>query len=174
MYVWELVLLSIIFVFTECLVILWMDTSKDKGLYIISVMVTFMMVFIQSSLYWDKEIQNVIGWILTYGFIALCLFNLAGGEKKKPYVSRIMWLETVAAVILTVAMFPHFDKKVISDRSLAARNKLFLEYNYDSEEQGLVNIVNLLKNSGKTDDEIIETLTREFGLDYNEALAYTK
>ena len=153
MYVWELVLLSIIFVFTECLVVLWMDTSKDKGLYIISVMVTFMMVFIQSSLY---------------------LFSLAGGEKKKPHVSRIMWLETVAAVILAVAMFPHFDKKVISDRSLAARNKLFLEYNYDSEEQGLANIVNLLKNSGKTDDEIIETLTREFGLDYNDAEAYTK
>lgn len=174
MYVWELVLLSILFVFANLSILLFMDTEKDKGMYCISVVVTVALVTIQNFLYWDKEIQNVIGWILTYGFIALCLFNLAGGEKKKPHVSRIMWLETVAAVILTVAMFPHFDKKVISDRSLAARNKLFLEYNYDSEEQGLINIVNLLKNSGKTDDEIIETLTREFGLDYNEALAYTK
>ena len=174
MYVWELVLLSILFVFANLSILLFMDTEKDKGMYCISVVVTVALVTIQNFLYWDKEIQNVIGWILTYGFIALCLFNLAGGEKKKPHVSRSMWLETVAAVILTVAMFPHFDKKVISDRSLAARNKLFLEYNYDSEEQGLINIVNLLKNSGKTDDEIIETLTREFGLDYNEALAYTK
>ena len=174
MYVWELVLLSILFVFANLSILLFMDTEKDKGMYCISVVVTVALVTIQNFLYWDKEIQNVIGWILTYGFIALCLFNLAGGEKKKPHVSRIMWLETVAAVILTVAMFPHFDKKVISDRSLAARNKLFLEYNYDSEEQGLANIVNLLKNSGKTDDEIIETLTREFGLDYNDAEAYTK
>ena len=63
---------------------------------------------------------------------------------------------------------------MISDRSFVARNKIFLEYNYDSEEQGMANSVNLLRRSGKTDDEIIKTLTREFGLDYNEALAYTK
>lgn len=174
MYVWELVLLSILFVFANLSILLFMDTAKDKGMYCISVIVTVALVMIQNFLYWDKEIQNVIGEICIYVIASVFVFSLAGGEKKKPHVSRIMWLETVAAVILAVAMFPHFDKKVISDRSLAARNKLFLEYNYDSEEQGLANIVNLLKNSGKTDDEIIETLTREFGLDYNDAEAYTK
>ena len=63
---------------------------------------------------------------------------------------------------------------MISDRSFVARNKIFLEYNYDSEEQGIARSADLLRRAGKTDDEIIKTLIRYFGLDYNDAEAYIR
>ena len=95
-------------------------------------------------------------------------FSLAGGEKKNPRIGRIVLVESLAITC------QHFDKKAISDRSFIARNKIFLGYNYDSEEQGIANSVNLLRGSGKTDDEIIKTLIRYFGLDYNDAKAYVR
>ncbi len=174
MYVWELVLLSILFVFANLSILLFMDTEKDKGMYCISVVVTVALVTIQNFLYWDKEIQNVIGEICIYVIAGVFAFSLAGGEKKNPRIGRIVLVESLAIVILVAITCQHFDKKVISDRSFVARNKIFLEYNYDSEEQGMANSVNLLRRSGKTDDEIIKTLTREFGLDYNDAEAYVR
>ena len=144
MYVWELVLISILFVFANLSILLFMDTEKDKGMYCI------------------------------YVIAGVFAFSLAGGEKKNPRIGRIVLVESLAIIILVAITCPHFDKKVISDRSFVARNKIFLEYNYDSEEQGIANSVNLLRRSGKTDDEIIKTIIRYFGLDYNDAKAYIR
>lgn len=174
MYVWELVLLSILFVFANLSILLFMDTEKDKGMYCISVVVTVALVTIQNFLYWDREIQNVIGEICIYVIAGVFAFSLAGGEKKNLRIGRIVLVESLAIIILVAITCPHFDKKVISDRSFVARNKIFLEYNYDSEEQGIANSVNLLRGSGKTDNEIIKTLIRYFGLDYNDAEAYVR
>lgn len=174
MYVWELVLLSILFVFANLSILLFMDTEKDKGMYCISVIVTVALVMIQNFLYWDKEIQNVIGEICIYVIAGVFAFSLAGGEKKNPRVGRIALVESLAIVILITITCPHFDKKVISDRSFVARNKTFLEYNYDSEEQGIAYLVNLLRGSGKTDDEIIKTIIQYFGLAYNDAESYVR
>ena len=74
--------------------------------------------------------------------------SLAGGEKKNPRIGRIVLVESLAITC------SHFDKKVISDRSFVARNKIFLEYNYDSEEQGIAQLADLLRRSGKTDNTI--------------------
>lgn len=168
MYVWELVLLSILFVFANLSILLFMDTAKDKGMYCISVIVTVALVTIQNFLYWDKEIQNVIGEICIYVIAGIFAFSLAGGEKKNPRIGRIVLVESLAITC------QHFDKKVLSDRSFVARNKIFLEYNYDSEEQGIARSADLLRRAGKTDDEIIKTLIRYFGLDYNDAEAYIR
>ena len=174
MYVWELVLLSILFVFANLSILLFMDTEKDKGMYCISVVVTVALVTIQNFLYWDKEIQNVIGEICIYVIAGVFAFSLAGGEKKNPRIGRIVLVESLAIVILVAITCQHFDKKVISDRSFVARNKIFLEYNYDSEEQGIAQSADLLKRAGKTDDEIIKILIRYFGLNYNDAEAYIR
>ena len=80
--------------------------------------------------------------------------SLAGGENKNPRIGRIVLVESLAIIILVAITCPHFDKKVISDRSFVARNKIFLEYNYDSEEQGIARSADLLKRAGKTDDTI--------------------
>ena len=75
MYVWELVLLSILFVFANLSILLFMDTEKDKGMYCISVVVTVALVTIQNFLYWDKEIQNVIGEICIYVIAGVFAFS---------------------------------------------------------------------------------------------------
>lgn len=100
MYVWELVLLSILFVFANLSILLFMDTAKDKGMYCISIIVTVALVTIQNFLYWDKEIQNVIGEICIYVIAGIFAFSLAGGEKKNPRIGRIVLVESLAIVIL--------------------------------------------------------------------------